>query len=101
MPRYKVTCPKGIPYGEGLKKGEFFTDTAHNARVRAWLRFKQIELASDKEQSGESRPPEISAASKKLAEENGIDITTITGTGANGAIVKADVEAAIEAAKQP
>lgn len=100
MPRYKVICPKGIPYGKGLKQGEHFTDSAQNARVRAWLRFKQIELASDKEPESESRPPEISSAAKKLAEDNGIDISTITGTGADGAIVKADVEAAIEASKQ-
>lgn len=99
MPRYKVICPKGIPFGEGLKKGQFFTDSAQSARVRAWLRFKQIELASDKEES-DDRPPEISAAARKLAEDNGIDISTITGTGADGSIVKADVEAAIEAAKQ-
>lgn len=34
----------------------------------------------------------ISDAAKALAEEHDIDITTVTGTGANGAITKGDIE---------
>lgn len=41
--------------------------------------------------------PKVSDAVKALAEEHGIDLSTITGTGANGNIVKADIEAAIAA----
>ncbi|MDI9467763.1 MAG: dihydrolipoamide acetyltransferase family protein [Bacillota bacterium] len=37
----------------------------------------------------------ISPAAKKLAEENGIDYTRITGTGSDGRITKEDVEKAI------
>ncbi|MCP5097194.1 MAG: hypothetical protein GY943_16730 [Chloroflexi bacterium] len=36
-------------------------------------------------------------SARKLAEENGIDLTTIKGTGANGRIIKPDVDAAISA----
>jgi pyruvate/2-oxoglutarate dehydrogenase complex dihydrolipoamide acyltransferase (E2) component len=36
-----------------------------------------------------------SPAAKKLAEENGIDLTAVTGTGTNGGITKADVEKAV------
>ena len=36
----------------------------------------------------------ISPLAKRLAEEKGIDLSTITGTGPNGRIVKADVEGA-------
>lgn len=41
-----------------------------------------------------------SAAATKLAEENGIDLATITGTGKDGAISKPDVQAAIDAAAE-
>ncbi|MDD5922166.1 MAG: dihydrolipoamide acetyltransferase family protein [Eubacteriales bacterium] len=41
----------------------------------------------------------ISHLAKKIAEANGIDYSGIAGTGTNGRIVKADIEAAIEAAK--
>ena len=43
--------------------------------------------------------PKASAAALKLAEENGIDLKSITGTGAEGGITVNDVKAAI-AAKQ-
>ena len=40
-----------------------------------------------------------SPVAKKMAEEAGLDISTLTGTGPGGRIKKEDVEAAIEAAK--
>lgn len=43
--------------------------------------------------------PKASAAAQKLAEENGIDLAGVTGTGADGAITVNDVKAAV-AAKQ-
>lgn len=43
--------------------------------------------------------PKASAAAQKLAEENGIELAGITGSGADGAITVNDVKAAI-AAKQ-
>jgi pyruvate/2-oxoglutarate dehydrogenase complex dihydrolipoamide acyltransferase (E2) component len=42
--------------------------------------------------------PTVSDAARKLAEENGIDLSEVMGTGANGSITKSDVEAAIEEA---
>ncbi|MBX0289718.1 E3 binding domain-containing protein [Hymenobacter sp. HSC-4F20] len=45
-------------------------------------------------------PVNASAAAKKLAEENGIDLNTVTGTGSNGGITKADVEKAIAEGQQ-
>ena len=44
-----------------------------------------------------NKTPEPSDVVKKLAEENDIDLSTVTGTGANGNIVKADIEAIIAA----
>lgn len=43
--------------------------------------------------------PKASAAAQKLAEENGIDLAGVTGTGADGAITVNDVKAAIAAAR--
>jgi pyruvate/2-oxoglutarate dehydrogenase complex dihydrolipoamide acyltransferase (E2) component len=42
----------------------------------------------------------ISPLARKMAEEHAIDITTVTGTGPGGRIVREDVERAIEAKKQ-
>lgn len=42
----------------------------------------------------------ISPVARKMAEENMIDITTITGTGPDGRIVREDVEKAVEAKKK-
>ena len=43
----------------------------------------------------------ISPLAKKILEEKGIDITTVTGTGPDGSIVKKDVERVLETQKQP
>lgn len=41
--------------------------------------------------------PSISAKARELAEANGIDLTTVKGTGAGGNVKVSDVEAAIAA----
>ncbi len=41
--------------------------------------------------------PPASPSARKLAEENGIDLTTVTATGPNGRITRGDVETAIAA----
>lgn len=46
--------------------------------------------------AGGNTGPNASAAAIKLAEEYKIDLSTLTGTGAGGAITKGDVEKAIE-----
>lgn len=53
----------------------------------------------EKPQAVEESEPEISAspAAVKLAEEHGIDLVTVEGSGAGGSIVKSDVEAAVAA----
>jgi len=56
---------------------------------------------SQPEQKTESQRSEgerifISPVAERLAEDNGIDITSLTGSGPNGRIVKRDVEKAIE-----
>jgi len=48
----------------------------------------------------EGRRLRISPVARKMAEEHMIDITTITGTGPDGRIVREDIEKAIEAKKR-
>lgn len=43
----------------------------------------------------------ISKAAQELADELGLDVSTIEGSGAGGGITKADVEAAAEPAEVP
>ena len=43
-----------------------------------------------------NRTVEATDAAAKLAKENGIDLATVTGTGAGGKVIKSDVEALIE-----
>lgn len=48
-----------------------------------------------------SRAPKASPLAKKLAEQRGIDLRTIQGTGPGGRIVERDLEAAPTAARDP
>ena len=43
--------------------------------------------------------PKASDAAKALAEQHGIDLATITGTGADGNIIVGDVQAVVDAKK--
>lgn len=45
----------------------------------------------------QSDGPKATEAARKLAEENGIDLATVEGTGADGQITKGDVEARLSA----
>jgi pyruvate dehydrogenase E2 component (dihydrolipoamide acetyltransferase) len=50
--------------------------------------------------AGTDRKIKISPLAKRMATENNIDITTLSGTGENGAITKEDVEKAIVAKQE-
>ena len=52
-------------------------------------------------QPPESHRPRVSPLARKRAEELGVDITTVTGTGEEGSITAADIEKAPEHAKPP
>ena len=49
----------------------------------------------------EPKPAAISSAVRELLDEHAIDPDTIEGTGKNGAILKADVLRAVDAAAEP
>ena len=120
MNQYRIIDPKGFSVaGVRLEPGKIITGGPRAVHIATGLHFKQLELVEPKPAPAPKQPPapkppenpetstesnkpelEVSDAARKLAEENSIDLTTIKGTGHNGAIIKADVEAAIEAAKQ-
>ena len=62
---------------------------------------------AQKTESAQTTPPasdthiKASPLAKKIAADKGVDISTLTGTGPSGRIVRVDVEAAAEAAAKP
>ena len=52
--------------------------------------------AAESEEASSSKSMPLSPAVRKLVEENGLDPSTIVGTGKGGRLIKADVEAAME-----
>jgi 2-oxoglutarate dehydrogenase E2 component (dihydrolipoamide succinyltransferase) len=52
--------------------------------------------AAESEEALSSKSMPLSPAVRKLVEENGLDPSTIVGTGKGGRLIKADVEAAME-----
>ncbi len=42
----------------------------------------------------------MSPLAKKIAEEQGLDLSGVTGSGPNGRILRSDVESALQAASQ-
>lgn len=61
---------------------------------------KEAKVEKNTEVAEETDGVKISAAAKKLAEENEIDLESIEGTGKDGAITKGDIQAAIDAKSQ-
>ena len=60
---------------------------------------KQAESTDDgAEEGGESRSPYVTPLVRKLAAENGVDLSTVSGSGVGGRIRKQDVLAAAEKA---
>ncbi|WP_040834419.1 E3 binding domain-containing protein, partial [Nocardia brevicatena] len=51
--------------------------------------------------SGNGATPYVTPLVRKLAEENGVDLATVIGSGVGGRIRKQDVLAAAEAKKTP
>lgn len=80
----------GKPY-QGRPVGEQFEVSRRDARLLVAL--ERVSLA----EQGDGLL--ISDAVRKLAEEVGLDVASLKGTGKDGRITKADVEAAVEQAK--
>lgn len=57
----------------------------------------KAEAAPAKKEAASSDEPPLSPAVRKMVEENNVDPSTIEGTGKGGRLVKADVQAALEA----
>lgn len=103
----KIVAPKGsvLPVGALLgvigEAGEDIASIIAEAEVKASPAAKS---GAAKGSAGAARPGltaeelekiKISPAARKMAEENGVDYTLITGTGPEGRITKEDVEKAV------
>ncbi|MCH8949576.1 MAG: 2-oxo acid dehydrogenase subunit E2, partial [Chloroflexi bacterium] len=86
------TAPKARPQGEN---DETEADTATTA--------SSAPAPPQPAASIETAPGRVRASpvARKLAQENGIDLTQLTGTGPDGRIVRRDIEAAIESGVPP
>lgn len=103
MVKLKVLDPKGVNFGgELFATGKTFTaPLPKSGLVASFLHFKQVEEVQGENgvtEKNDTPAYHATDAAQKLADEYDLDISTVTGTGANGSITKPDVEAAIEAA---
>lgn len=62
------------------------------------VRIKKAEYYTEETATVEEKEPEktevnASAHARKLADESGVDLSQVTGTGVEGAVTKADVQA--------
>lgn len=98
----------GKPY-QGRAVGDSFLVSRRDARVLVaigkvsapdgYLRRDMVACPPGKAQ-GSDDPPRISAAVRKAADDAGLTVESIVGTGKDGRVTKADVEAAIEAKRK-
>lgn len=78
-----------------IQKGGYFL-TQHGQAVDAFGRKIDAQGPVDAPAGpNSSSRPDATDTAKELAEEHGIDLSTVTGTGADGKITKADVEKAV------
>lgn len=97
MRNISLIALKNIP---NHKAGETFL--ANHVEAKALIALRMADHHVDQTYmtrdmaAGQPRPeaPQASDTAKKLAEERGIDLSTVTGTGRNGRITLKDVEAA-------
>ena len=68
--------------------------TMRSLRVDGKVFTSQEDL--DAYQAGDSDEIDATPDAKELADENGIDLASIEGTGKDGRILKSDVQSAIE-----
>lgn len=100
----KVVLEVPAPQAGVLKEILFSDgDTVQAEDILGIIEAGAVATAPAAEEEQEAPSEEVSGLSpsvRRLINETGIDPTTIQGTGKNGRILKADVEAALEAQKQ-
>lgn len=89
-----VVGPEGADYSAALKSGGKKASSEKKEEKKSVETNKQETESSAKKESTSSNSGRIFASplAKKIAEEKGIDLSQVKGSGENGRIVKADVE---------
>jgi len=101
----KIVAKEGdvVPVGEVvayiLRAGETLADVAELAIEKAEAEVPVEKEKAVVETTKVPREVKISPLARKIAEEHGIDVSTIKGTGPEGRIVKEDVLRAVEESK--
>jgi len=84
------------------RKAELKAETAApkakaNAKATSKPEAAPAEVASEPQSAPDDGPIDATPTAQQLAEESGIDLSTVEGTGKEGRILKSDVAAAIKA----
>ena len=99
----KVNAPIAVLLGEGEKAGDINIPAAMND-IKAAVKAEAPKAAAPAAAAPKAAAPQAAAPShsgarifvsplaRRIAEQKGVDLSGITGTGAHGRIVKADVE---------
>lgn len=88
--RYRIATPEEVEVFKEIK-----VQRADRPIARPWS--PDPDLGAPDVGAGEvTAQPDATDSAQELAEEHGIDLRTIQGTGADGRILKRDVEGAIE-----
>ncbi len=91
-------APKARPPNEDMRAGADDETEADTATTTSSTPAPPKPVADIETSPGRVR---ASPVARKLAQENGIDLTQLTGTGPDGRIVRRDIEAAIESGVSP
>jgi pyruvate dehydrogenase E2 component (dihydrolipoamide acetyltransferase) len=86
-----AATPAATPAAKTAEAAEAAEPPAANAPVRTESAPPAAEAPASR--NGRSRPPS-SPLARRIARESGVDLTSVTGSGPGGRIVRADVEAA-------
>jgi len=76
--------------------GEEEEEAAGEEAVEAPAAEAEEEAAAEAEEQEEAPEVDITGAAEELAEEHGVDVTALEGTGKDGRILKSDVQAAVD-----
>jgi pyruvate dehydrogenase E2 component (dihydrolipoamide acetyltransferase) len=102
----KVNAPIALLLGEGEDSSVLANFAGPSASIRTAPPTAEFAPASTPGQPGAAKDGQerrifVSPLARRMAQQAGLDLATITGSGPQGRIVKADIEAALTDARAP